>query len=40
MSPLLMLGVAALGLLALALLFVFGKVIWLEFFAPDTDGES
>ncbi len=32
-----MLGVAAMGLMGLALLFVFGKVIWLEFFAPDSD---
>ena len=37
MSPLLTLGVAAMGLLGLALLFVFGKVIWLEYFQSDSE---
>ncbi len=32
MSSLLMLGVAAMGLLGLALLYVFIRVIWLELF--------
>lgn len=37
MSPLLMLGVLAMGLLGLALLFVFGRVIWMEYFQSDGD---
>lgn len=37
MSPLLTLGIIAMAILGLALLFVFGRVLWLEYFGSDTE---
>lgn len=35
LSPLLTLGIIAMVVLGLALLFVFGRVLWLEYFGSD-----